>query len=226
MVALTEALFSLLKGRVKGYFALNWEPAFQLLETFFSREKRSAYQLSKKDEATLKLMLPKVIYKLKQFFAPESSAQIYKYIRGFIGPVQGRENYYLFYLHCLLRTDYKLQPEHYEFWMKELLSLWDCNRQNRVFSSVALSLLSSLARSHYEIDWDPYIEKLFVIISSCIPYQMKDGEFLVNLNNISGLVSPEENLSRNYVSYSAKLVVALLRPAHGGKCISQLAKIP
>eukprot|EP01022_Parablepharisma_sp_SALTPOND_P017318 TRINITY_DN2739_c0_g1_i1.p1 TRINITY_DN2739_c0_g1~~TRINITY_DN2739_c0_g1_i1.p1 ORF type:complete len:1715 (-),score=212.94 TRINITY_DN2739_c0_g1_i1:5488-10632(-) len=217
LTELVGAIQPLLKGKIKGHFALNWEPVLQFLETFFNKERREAYHIPKKDDANLKIIIPKFIQKLKRFFPVESGNQIFKYVKSFIGPSQARENFYLYYLHCLLRTDHKVPKEHYEDWMKEMLVLWECNSSKRAFGSAALSLFSGLARAHYEIDWEPYIDTLFTHIMNTIPHQTKEGEFLINLNNVTGLIAPEENLCRKVVNYAAKLAVSLLKPHPEGK---------
>lgn len=146
MSSIIECLLGLLKGKIKGNLIFNWEPCFQVLETFFRKKTRGAQHISIREEAAIRSQLSKVINKLKPFFPPESGAQIYDYIRSFICPKQARDPCYLYYLHCLLRTDSNILPEHYTFWLHELINLWESNTQDNPFNATLLFLVSSLAR--------------------------------------------------------------------------------
>lgn len=211
------ALEKLLVGNVKGFFTMNWEPVFQLLRTVLDTTRRKTYYPPATDDMKIKEALPRVIYKLKKFFPIDSGLQIYNYVKGYIGSARIQDGFHMFVLHEMLRTDAKVPKDQYEPWMKEILALWDSNSLNRIFGSAAMSLISALSRSHYEIDWEPYMDSLFTHIMNCIYWQTQEGVFHVNVNKFSGFFAPEENLSGNVARYCAKLAIYMIKPHPEGK---------
>ena len=146
IASLSENLLKLMKGRVKGHFSLNWEPVLLFLETIFNKPKRGIFHFPKKEEGITMFFLGKMLTKIKRFFPPESSKEIYDYLKGFIGSPQGGEDQYYEYLRYLLRTDFRVSPDNYTYWMHELLALWDINRSNLAFNETAFTLFSNLAK--------------------------------------------------------------------------------
>lgn len=215
LVQLCEALQELLKGRFTGGFTLPWEPVLQLLDTIFNEQRRATEYFTKKEKLRLKLSLQKIVHKLRNYFTVQSGMQVYRYVKPFIGPEKARKGVYLLYFNWLVRTDAGVPKEQYEGWMKELLLLWDCNSLNKEVAAVALSVISRLAMSHYEINWDLYVDKLFSHIMKALPFHLKKFDFLINA--YAGLVPSEDRIYSNITTYAAKLAVALMRPHPEGK---------
>lgn len=74
-------------------------------------------------------------------------------------------------------------------------------------------IFTNFISCHYEINWEPYMLRIFNHIHRSITSQLQDNEFVLNLDNLNDIIAPEENLCKNSIVYCARLAVYLLRPA-------------
>lgn len=144
--SIVHDLCCLLKGKLKGHFSLQWEPVFNLLETYFEKPKRAAFHISSGDEFLTQIPLLKIVQKIKVFFPPEASLEIFNYLKGLIGQSSDIPNIYLLYFICFLRVDKKILQEHYTCWMEELMPMWNLNSGNQFLNSCCFLLFSELAK--------------------------------------------------------------------------------
>lgn len=210
MLEFANNLLNLTKRKAARNFILNWEPIYETLEGLFVAKTRIVYQMNKKVFSELQSVIPKLALRLRKYFPPESSMQIYQHMRNYFNRESGKENRYFIYLHLLLRTDYEILPQYYEYWMKELFALWSISSSSKTINVVCLSLFAGLARWHTEINWEPYLP---TIVSRVVAVVNEFG-FESSTGNSGGLLSLENNLWGEAITWSAVLVIGLLKPAN------------
>eukprot|EP01022_Parablepharisma_sp_SALTPOND_P004705 TRINITY_DN120803_c0_g1_i1.p1 TRINITY_DN120803_c0_g1~~TRINITY_DN120803_c0_g1_i1.p1 ORF type:complete len:1820 (-),score=174.58 TRINITY_DN120803_c0_g1_i1:29-5488(-) len=203
---LAKYLVQFTKIKVKGKFTLSWESALKTLETLFSEQVRSGYHICFKDKMSLQETVPAIIKKLKKYFAPDSGKEIYKYLRSYIGKGNPAVvTKYVIYMSLLLRTDAK--AENLQYWMKDLLELWEQNTTLKTFSAAVISLLAELARSHKEIDWTPYKE---LVIQRALAW-IKQITFKAQPESSDSLEEYEKKLTGNAVVAAANLIANIVK---------------
>jgi len=207
LLSTIKVLETLLKGKSKVSFNLPWESMLELLLTF-NNEGRASHSYPPQERLEIMQKLPRLIGKLRKYLSNESGIEIFEYVKSFIGPPKAQGNLYILYLDYLIRTDHKLAEEHYEPWLKEMLKMLE-DSAFYIFSPVALSVISRLAKSHYEIQWDQYIDMLFTRINDLMA---EDVNTRVNLPSTFPKI---EGNSKNNKS-AARLIISMLRPQDKG----------
>eukprot|EP00826_Nyctotherus_ovalis_P049172 TRINITY_DN5896_c0_g1_i1.p1 TRINITY_DN5896_c0_g1~~TRINITY_DN5896_c0_g1_i1.p1 ORF type:complete len:263 (+),score=97.73 TRINITY_DN5896_c0_g1_i1:118-906(+) len=142
----------LVKGKSKMRFKLPWQPVLQLLITL-TKEGRANHLYPFHEKLEVVSKLPKLIGRLRKYFPPESGIEIFDYLKDFIGPPKARNGPYFLYLDCLIHTGHKLPKEMYEPWLRQVLLMLK-QSPPKGFAAAALSVLSKLAKNHYEIEWE------------------------------------------------------------------------
>ena len=211
LACIGEVLGSIINTNCNYNFQLNWEPMLQLFSSLQKRSTRNTYLFPENSEFIFMSKIPKIIHKLRKYLPPESGIQIFNYVKQFIGPINTKNTNHIIYLECFLRTDSQLSKADYEPWLNELLELWKLRLYDISLNNPMLSILSSLAKYHYEIDWDPHMEMIFERIIE----QVKKPKSDMIIADASMLYSI--NIDSKVNRHAAKLAVYMLKPHPDGR---------
>lgn len=204
VLAVVKVVEKLVKGKSRMHFTLPWQPILQLLITL-TKEGRANHLYPFHEKLEVVSKLPKLIGRLRKYLPAESGVEVFDYLKDFIGPPKAGSGPHLFYLDCLIHTGHKLQREMYELWLKQVLLMLK-QSPSKGFAAVALSVLSKLAKNHYEIEWDEHVEVLFARINDQMAEEEGDSREVVKT------VIARSETGVKAIKSSARLIVSMLRP--------------